>query len=382
MCWDPAATAALRAEVLAGDPGVTGAMKQLLAEADKALTAGPFTVTDKTFVPPSGDLHDFSTIGRYWWPNPDTPDGLPWVRRDGETNPQYFDPGFGDTQRFVDMWRATLMLARAYYLTGHEPYAEKAASLLRVWFIDPETRMNPHARYAARFPGHWDGKSWGIHGTRQLVFVADAIGLLQGSPAWNSQDDSAMRKWMDEYLDWLITSENGTEERDTINNHAVAYDWLVIRLAVFVGRDDLALKILEDFKTKRIAAQIEPDGSMPAELARATPWRYTGYSLEYLFAVAIQGDQLGVDLWHYRTDDGRSIRAALDYLVKGIQPEPGQIDEKTLKDTGVERIAPLLMIAEKIYDEPAYGELARRIGWANGLELTKSGPSVYFLRRP
>ena len=155
----------------------------------------------------------------------------------------------------------------------------------------------------------------------------------------------------------------------------------MIRLAVFVGRDDLALKVLEDFKTKRIAAQIEPDGSMPAELARATPWRYTGYSLEFLFAVAIQGDQLGVDLWHYRTDDGRCIRAALDYLVKGIQPEPGQIDEKTLQDTGVERIAPLLMIAEKIYDEPTYGELARRIGWANELELTRSGPSVYFLGR-
>ncbi|MEZ6190928.1 MAG: alginate lyase family protein [Phycisphaerales bacterium] len=356
-------------------------MSQLRAEADKALTAGPFTVTDKTFVPPSGDMHDFSTIGRYWWPNPDTPDGLPWVRRDGETNPQYFDPGFGDTQRFVDMWRATQMLARAYYLTAHEPYAEKAASLLRVWFIDPDTRMNPHARYAARFPGHWDGKSWGIHGTRQLVFIADAIGLLQGSPAWTAQDDSAMREWMDEYLNWLTTSENGTEERDTINNHAVAYDWLVIRLAVFVGRDDLALKVLEDFKTKRIAAQIEPDGSMPAELARATPWRYTGYSLEFLFAVAIQGDQLGVDLWHYRTDDGRCIRAALDYLVKGIQPEPGQIDEKTLQDTGVERIAPLLMIAEKIYDEPDYGELARRIGWANELELTRSGPNVYFLGR-
>src|SRR5690606_23169354 len=98
-------------------------------------------------------------------------------------NPQYFDPDFGDTDRFVNLWRSVMALSRAYYVTDHEPYAEHAATLLRVWFVEPETRMNPHARYAARFPGHWDGKSWGIHGTRHLADITDAVALLRGSDA-------------------------------------------------------------------------------------------------------------------------------------------------------------------------------------------------------
>ena len=118
---------------------------------------------------------------------------------------------------------------------------------------------------------------------------------------------------------------------------------------------------------------------MPAELARAKPWRYTGYSLEFLFAVAIQGDQLGVDLWHYQTEDGRSIRAALDHITQHLEPLPGQVNTDILEEMGVQRIGPLLAIAARVYDEPAYGQLMNRIGWESTLDLTKTGPRIHVL---
>jgi hypothetical protein len=381
MTWSPSAAARLREQARQGDSQLTEAIKSLRRKADAALTAGPFSVTHKKFTPPSGDLHDFSTIGRYYWPNPDTADGMPWIRQDGKTNPQYFDPDFGDSQRFVDLWHAVMTLARAYYFTGHEPYAEKATALLRVWFIDPATRMNPHARYAARFPGNWDGKCYGIHGTRQLALIADAAVILQDSPAWTAADRAALHDWMSQYLDWLLTSEQGVEEAATINNHAVAYDWLVARLAAFVGRDELAKRIVTDFATRRIAAQIEPDGSMPAELNRAAPWNYEGYALEYFFAVAILADRLGVDLWHYQSADGRSIRAALDYLVNRVQPRPGELDQKILDEVGVKRLGPLLAIAAKVYSPQRdhYRALMKAIGWEERLDLTAVSPNAALL---
>src|SRR5207302_521491 len=55
--------------------------------ADDALTAGPWAVTDKTQVPPSGDKHDYLSQAPYWWPNPNTPDGCPYIRKDGQRNP-------------------------------------------------------------------------------------------------------------------------------------------------------------------------------------------------------------------------------------------------------------------------------------------------------
>ena len=53
--------------------------KQLLHKADSLLTIKPFSVVNKKVLPPSEDKHDYMSIGPYWWPNPDTPDGLPYI---------------------------------------------------------------------------------------------------------------------------------------------------------------------------------------------------------------------------------------------------------------------------------------------------------------
>jgi hypothetical protein len=39
-------------------------------------------------VPPSGSKNDYMSMGPYWWPDPEKPDGLPYIRRDGEVNPE------------------------------------------------------------------------------------------------------------------------------------------------------------------------------------------------------------------------------------------------------------------------------------------------------
>lgn len=375
MLWEPRLALKLRQLALAGDKRVKQALKDVRKEADAALSAGPFSVVDKTYLPPSGDRHDFSTIGRYYWPNPDTADGLPWIRRDGQTNPAYFDGSMGDTERFQAFRTAVNALARAWYVTEHEPYARKASELLRVWFLNPETRMNPNANYAARFPGHWDGKGWGIHGTRHLTELCDAVGLLASAPGWTTADQQGMHDWMAAYLDWVLTSPNGVEEANTTNNHGTAYDWLVVRLAVFVGRPELARKVLEECRTRRIASQFEADGSLPLELARANGWNYVGYALEYHFRVALLGDQLGVDLWHYQAPNGASLRLGLDYLIKHIQPEPGQLDEKLLKQVSVQRMGPLLSIAAAVYHEPAYQQLNEALGYHDVVRINFAGPN-------
>ena len=43
---------------------------ELLRDAERALAVGPFSVMQKTRVPPSGDKHDFLTLAPYWWPDP------------------------------------------------------------------------------------------------------------------------------------------------------------------------------------------------------------------------------------------------------------------------------------------------------------------------
>ena len=40
--------------------------------------------------------------------------------------------------------------------------------------------MNPNANYAARYPGHWDGRYLGIHSTaRPVMDILDSVELLK-----------------------------------------------------------------------------------------------------------------------------------------------------------------------------------------------------------
>lgn len=64
------------------------AAKAVIREADKNLSATILTVMDKPLTPPSGNKHDYMSMGRYWWPDPTKADGLPYVRRDGVVNPE------------------------------------------------------------------------------------------------------------------------------------------------------------------------------------------------------------------------------------------------------------------------------------------------------
>src|SRR5437660_7747485 len=111
------------------------------AEADKAMSAGPFSVMQKNAIPPSGDKHDYMSLAPYFWPNPNTPDHLPYVRRDGERNPEIKQ--IADHENMSKMCSAALSLALGYYLTGNEDYAARASLLLHTWFLDSKTKMNP-----------------------------------------------------------------------------------------------------------------------------------------------------------------------------------------------------------------------------------------------
>jgi hypothetical protein len=357
---------AAKERIRSGDPVLAAALKKLQAQADEALKAGPFSVMFKKPVPPSGDRHDYMSLAPYWWPNPDTPNHLPYIRRDGETNPER---DAYDRLPFWNLESAVSTLALAYYLTGHEPYAAHAAKLVRAWFLDEATRMNPHLNYGEAIRGICEGRAAGIIDMRPLFRLADAVGLLAGSDGWSVKDQEKLEQWYGQYLDWLIQSDIGKDESQKENNHGTWYEVQVSAIALFLGKTETALNVLKKMP-KRIAWQIEPDGRLPLETVRTRAFHYSSMNVEGLFDAAALGEKVGLDLWHFSTEDGRSIRRAFDYLLTfavGRKPWPYPMIRGWENDLDV--MALLCRQASMKFKEPEYD---RAIGKLAGVD-TLSG---------
>jgi hypothetical protein len=292
---------------------ISPAVKQLLKGAETALSAEPVSVMLKTQVPPSGDKHDFMSLAPYWWPDSTKPNGLPYVRRDGERNPEYNT--VGDNYNLDRMVGHVETLALAYTVTRDERYARKAILQLNVWFLDPATRMNPNLNFAQAIKGVNDGRGIGIIETYSFRHLIDGLILLKQSKGWTRDVDRDMNAWLGRYLQWLQESPNGKDESKEKNNHGSAYDIQLSCISLYLGQKDLAEKTISHVGERRIALQVEPDGSQPLELARTKSWGYSNMNLDALLELAQLGDRVGIDLWHFRTGDGRSIQKAVDFML-------------------------------------------------------------------
>ncbi|WP_136481267.1 alginate lyase family protein [Cognatitamlana onchidii] len=349
----------VKQSIALGETSLMPAYKTLLKVADEALETEPPTVTDKKRHPVSGNLNDYYTQAPYLWPDPSKLNGLPYLPKDGIINPESRNPDFADYSRGQEIGHLVESLALAYYFTEKESYAAHAARCLRVWFIDSATRMNPHLKYAQAVPGRNQGRYIGMIEAGGIVKALDAAGLLEGSKHWSETDRTALDIWITEFLDWFINSEYGREEIQMRQNHGTMFDVRVVRLALALGKHNLAHERLESVKENRIARQIEPDGAQPMELRRTKSFNYSEMNVTGLTELATLGEWLGIDLWKFETTDGRSIRQALEFLRPYIEKVPEGTPPRVWHYKQVvpflpEILAPAFRMASIGYQDEAY----------------------------
>jgi hypothetical protein len=219
------------------------------------------------------------------------------------------------------MINAVRNLSLGWFFSGNEEYAEKAAELLRVWFLDPETLMNPHLNYGQSIPGRTEGRFIGIIDGRSFAELVDAIALLETSGSLTEEEITGLRNWFEKYFTWLTTSEFGKEEDDYKNNHSVAYDVQACGIAYFLGREDYVRQKVGEVPQRRIDPMIEADGSQPHELIRTKAYGYSVSNLRNFFDTGELGLKVGVDIFSYTNPKGGSLKKALDYLIGFIGRE-------------------------------------------------------------
>ena len=298
----------------------------LLASAEQALSRGPYSVIDKSTLPPSGDVHDYWHPAPYYWPNPLTPSGRPYISRDGRRVPgtRLYEPESDkyDRTRLQRLFDDTFILTMAWHYHGDRRFAHHAAELVRTWFLQPGTAMNPRLAYAQVRPGHNNdlGSSSGIIEMKDLYYFLDAVRILQCAGVFTSREQLALQKWFREYLNWLRTSPQGQKERSSSNNHGVYYDLQVASVAAFVGE---ALIVRDTFRDSRfrIVHHFNAQGWQPEEMKRTMTAHYCCFNLQGWIHLAKLAEACGEDLWGFTGDDGRGIRTGLLWLLSHLGQE-------------------------------------------------------------
>jgi hypothetical protein len=285
--------------------------ERILRAAEAALALPPVTITDHPPPLPGGDAHDFHSDSDYWWPDPTKPDGLPYVRRDGETNPDNF---VAHRQAVHAVRDRVAALAAARLVTGDARYATKADELLRVFFLDPATRMNPNLARAQGVRGVSTGRAAGIIDGLHLAEVARAVQVLDREQALPAETVAGLKRWFADLCTWMITSENGRKEAAAKNNHAVAY---VVQLAAFAdltGDEAILAECRRQFREVFVPNQMAADGSFPEELGRTKPYGYSIFQLDQMATLCQILTTPADDLWAFELPDGRGMRRAVAWL--------------------------------------------------------------------
>jgi hypothetical protein len=353
--WDYAWMKQLKKSLEKGSPDYRPAFEDLLSDADEALKGGVYSVTFKNLTPEGGTKNDYMSMGPYWWPDPEKPDGLPYIRRDGEVNPERDKLDSPQLGKMINSVRA---LSLAWFFSEKNDYAEKAAELLRVWFLAPETLMNPHLNYGQAIPGRTNGRFIGVIDGRSFAVLVDAIALLETSGALAEEEQKGIRIWFGEYFRWLTESEFGKDEDNYRNNHSVAYDVQSCGIAWFIGNDEFVVSKVGEMPKRRIDPMIEGDGSQPHELIRTKAFGYSVGNLRNFFDTGEMGLKVGIDIFHHVNPKGGSLKKAVDYLIGYVGREQDwpyeQISgwEQTENNLGL-----LVRRAARIYEDENYRSL-------------------------
>jgi hypothetical protein len=336
--------------------------ERILRAANAYLNEKPVTVTAAHSPRSAGGLHDFYSEGDYWWPDPKNPGG-PYIRRDGETNPQNFT---AHREAMVRLSVQVPALAAAWKITRdaatRKKYAAKVSEHLRAWFVDEATKMNPNLEFAQAISGVNKGRGIGIIDTIHLVEVARAADILERGGALDATTASGVRAWFAQYVEWMTTSKNGAEERDAKNNHGSCWVMQVAEFATYTGNAKWAEWCRERFRTVLVPDQVAADGSLPLELARTKPFSYALFDMDILSAICQILSKPGDSLWAFATPDGRGMKKAIAYMYPFILDKkkwPLKPDVEYFEDLPVRQ--PSLLFGGIAYDQPEWIALWKKL---------------------
>jgi len=288
--------------------------KRILTTAETVAQEKPISLSEKKRSV-SGNVHNYESLATYYWKNTSNPSGS-YIVKDGQVNPEVNDYDFPKLQKLANNLK---YLSLAYFLTEETAYFDAYVQQIETWFLNRSTRMLPNMEYAQFAPGKNNGKGMpgGYIEARCLHDVMESLRLMNSVHDIGSSRNQKMRNWMQDFLNWSLTSETGKSVRQFANNQAVNYDFVCYDLYLYLNDRAARQAIWDQFFSKRVASQIEADGCQPTELKRTRPFSYSVFNIRIMvnFCLMAKRDGMNVTLTQQR------LQAAILFLANYIGKE-------------------------------------------------------------
>lgn len=284
--------------------------KDILERAATNIEEEPVTVTAFIAERSAGDIHDFYSEGDYWWADTLNLDG-PYVRRDGQTNPDNFVAHRHAMIRFSSI---VGNLTSAYLLTEDKKYVNAMLTHVRAWFVNESTRMNPGLQYAQAIKGVTTGRGIGIIDTVHLIEVAQSLWKLEELGVLPESDVKFTKQWFADYLKWLFTHQYGIDEMNAKNNHGTCWVMQAAVFARYVDDKDMMDFCKNRYKEVLLPKQMAEDGSFPLEIARTKPYGYSLFNLDAMATICQTLSDKKDNLWAYTAEGGKSMEKGINFV--------------------------------------------------------------------
>ncbi|KAJ6549081.1 chondroitin AC/alginate lyase [Mycena vulgaris] len=340
-----------------------GAVATIVQWAEDRTALGPWSVTNKPVVAPSGDKHDYMSWAPYQWPDcskagnttvlspPDMWKTCAYVFRDGQVNPDR--ETIRDFQAFSNLSDAVLYNSIAAVLQNSSSsiYSKNVAKFISTWFLDADTAMNPNLNYAQmnRGPNGQHGAYTGILDLRGFAKIASGILMLRksGNTDWTPTLDGQLIAWSNQYINWLQTSALGKQAGSSTNNHGTIFINQLAGLKLIVEDVASAITLTEGYFAGIYKGQVTANGDQPMEANRTHPYHYRNFNIAGMITNAriLTYADPSAKPWN-ATANGATIQTTLDFLMTTDPAAKAEQDN-------VAEIYPNVAAIASVYGDPS-----------------------------
>lgn len=266
------------------------------------------------------DKKDYVSLATYYWPNPDTPSHLPYIARDGEANPEGFDY---DKDKLRELAYISYYQGLLYYLTEDKRYYEELKENIIYFFLDEETGMNPNLEHAQLIRGVNLGRGIGIIDfTANFSYTLRLLKILNELEFIEEEFYYSLGSWLSKLAHWMCYSKIGLEEKYAKNNHGIFYDLGLAVIFDYLGNSLEMAPLVSQMIEYRLVAQIEADGSMPAENQRTKSKNYSLMAIKGIYDFNTIVKEYGFDLYEVNNWYCRKvqfdIKKAIEFILERL----------------------------------------------------------------